>query len=288
MPELPEVETIRLGLERYLVGHKIEDVEVKVPKLFEGSVKQIIGSKVIKARRFGKGLVIDLSNGYSLAIHVKLTGQLIYRDEKTKNIPVSKQKVGELPSKFTHITFVLDKGAFLYYNDIRRFGWIKVVKTDEVGNLPFFKGMGPEPFVGKASSGQAILTLDKFKSILSNSSVAVKPLIMDQKRIGGIGNIYANDACYYAKIDPKRPAKNLSSKEAEKLYEGIHKSMEKSLKYGGSSELTYVNVLGQEGEYQNHTLIYGRQGDICERDGGKIQKNYLGGRGTYYCEKCQN
>lgn len=285
MPELPEVETIRLGLQKYFVGHKIEGVEVKIPKILEGSVKDVIGAKVINARRFGKGLVIDLSNGNSLAIHVKLTGQLIYRDEKTKKIPVSK-KVGELPSKFTHVIFKLDQNAYLYYNDIRRFGWIKVIKTDEVANLPFFKGMGPEPF-GSEASGQAVLTLDKFKSVLSSSNLAVKTLIMDQKKIGGIGNIYANDACYFAKIDPKRPAKTLNPKEVELLYEGVHKSMEKSLKYGGSSELTYVNVLGQEGEYQNHTLIYGRDGDICERDGGKIQKIFLGGRGTYFCPACQ-
>ncbi len=279
MPELPEVETIRLGLQKYLVGHKILDVEVKIPKIFEGNPKDVIGANVIKARRFGKGLVIDLSNNHSLVIHVKLTGQLIYRDEKTKKIPVSKQKVGELPSKFTHVIFTLDKSAYLYYNDIRRFGWIKVVKTDQVQNLPFFKGMGPEPFKD--------LTLEYFKKVLSSSNVAVKPLIMDQKRIGGIGNIYANDACYYAKIDPKRPAKSLNSSETEKLYEGVHKAMEKSLKYGGSSELTYVNVLGQEGEYQHHTLIYGREGDICERDGGKIKKIFLGSRGTYFCPKCQ-
>lgn len=279
MPELPEVETIRLGLERYLVGHNILGVDVKVTKLFEGDAQQVIGGKVTKIRRFGKGLVIDLSNGYSLAIHVKLTGQLIYRDPKTKKIPVSRQKVGEVPSKFTHVTFVLDKGAFLYYNDIRRFGWIKVVKADEVGNLPFFKGMGPEPFKD--------LTLEYFKKVISSSSVAIKPLIMDQKRIGGIGNIYANDALYLAKVDPKRPAKSLSSAEAEKLYDAVHKVMEKGLKYGGSSELTYVNVLGQEGEYQRHTLVYGRQDDICERCRGRIKKIYLGGRGTFFCPKCQ-
>ncbi len=280
MPELPEVETIRLGLEKYVVGHKIEDVEVKIPKIFEGETRQIIGSKVIKIRRFGKGLVVDLDNGHSLAIHVKLTGQLIYRDEKTKNIPVSKQKVGELPSKFTHIIFKLDHNAVLYYNDIRRFGWIKVVKTSEVASLPFFKGMGPEPFKD--------LTLEYFKKALLSSGVAVKPLIMDQKRIGGIGNIYANDALYLAEIDPKRPAKSLSSKEAEKLYDAVHKVMEKGLKYGGSSELTYVNVLGLEGEYQRYTLVYGRQGDICERCGGKIKKIFLGGRGTFFCPACQH
>ena len=279
MPELPEVETIRLGLRKYLVGHKILDVEVKIPKIFEGNPKDIIGAKAISARRFGKGLVIDLSNKHSLAIHVKLTGQLIYRDEKTKNIPVSKQKVGELPSKFTHVIFTLDKGAYLYYNDIRRFGWIKVVKTNEVANLPFFKSMGPEPFKD--------LTPEYFKKVLSKSNLAIKPLIMDQKRIGGIGNIYANDALYLSKIDPKRSAKTLSSTETKNLFDAVHKVMEKGMKYGGSSELTYVNVLGQEGEYQRHTLVYGRQGDICERCGGRITKTYLGGRGTYFCSACQ-
>ena len=279
MPELPEVETIRRGLEHYLVGHKIVDVEIRVPKLFEGNPKDVIDGKVKKVRRFGKGLVIDLSNGYSLAIHIKLTGQLIYRDKKTEDEPVSKEKVGTLPSKLTHVIFELDKGARLYYNDARRFGWIKVVKTDEVGNLPFFKSMGPEPFKD--------LTLEYFKKVLMNSNLAVKPLIMDQKRIGGIGNIYANDALYYAKIDPRRPAKTLKDSEIKKLYEGVHKVMEEGMKYGGSSELNYVNVLGQEGSYQDHTLAYGRQGDICERDGGRIQKIYLGGRGTYVCEKCQ-
>lgn len=278
MPELPEVETIRLGLQKYMVGHKILDVDIKVPKLFEGDVKNVIGGKILGVRRFGKGLVIDLSNGYSLAIHIKLTGQLIYRDEKTKNEHLS-DKVGTIPSKLTHVIFTLDKNAHLYYNDARRFGWIKVIKTSQVGDLPFFKSMGPEPFKD--------LTLEYFKKVLSSSGLAVKPLIMDQKKIGGIGNIYANDACYYAKIDPRRPAKSLSSEEIKKLYEGVHKVMEKGMKYGGSSELNYVNALGQEGEYQRHTLVYGRQGDICDRDGGRFKKFYLGGRGTYMCEKCQ-
>ena len=279
MPELPEVETIRKGLEKYLVGHKIEDIEIRVPKLFQGDPKNVRGAKVVRVARFGKGLVVDLSNGYSLAIHIKLTGQLIYRDEKTKDIAVSKQKVGTIPNKFTHIVFTLDKKAFVYYNDLRRFGWIKVVPTNEVQNLPFFKSMGPEPFKD--------LTLEYFRKVLSNSNLAVKPLIMDQKRIGGIGNIYANDSLYLAKINPKRSAKSLSPAEQKNLFDAVHKVMEKGMKYGGSSELTYVNVLGQEGEYQHHTLVYGRQGDICERDGGRIKKIFLGGRGTYWCPKCQ-
>ena len=280
MPELPEVETIRKGLDKYLVGHKIEDVELKNAKLFTGDPKDIIGAKVKEIRRFGKGLVIDLDNSFSLAIHVKLTGQLIYRDDKTKDIPVSPAKVGTIPNNFTHVIFHLDKGAKLYYNDQRRFGWIKVVKTDKVGEMSYFKGIGPEPFKD--------LTYEKFKSRVSVSPVVIKPLLMDQKRIGGIGNIYANDALFLAGVDPKRKANTLTEKETVKLYSAIHKVMERGFKYGGASELTFVNVLGQEGEYQMHSLVYGKRGKDCPNGcGGKIDKIYLGGRGTFFCKNCQ-
>lgn len=279
MPELPEVETVRLGLTKYVVGHKIDEVEIKVPKLFEGDKKNVEGAKVIGIRRFGKGLIIDLDNKYSLAIHIKLTGQLIYRDEKTKNQEVSKEKVGTLPSSATHVIFHLDKNAILYYNDRRRFGWIKVVPTSEVLDLPFFKSMGPEPFKD--------LTYEKFEKVILSSAVSIKPLIMDQKRIGGIGNIYANDALNLSKIDPKRKAKTLLKKEIEAIYKAILNVMEKGMKYGGASELNFVNVLGQEGGYQRHSLVYGKQGGPCPNCGKIIKKYFLGGRGTYTCENCQ-
>ena len=279
MPELPEVETIKLGLQKYLVGHAIESVDIKVPKIFQGDRKNVIGGKVKDIRRKGKGLIIDLDNGYSLAIHIKLTGQLIYRDEKTKNVQVSKTKVGTLPNKFTHIIFSLDKNATLYYNDQRRFGWIKVVKIEEVEELPFFKTLGPEPFKD--------LTLEKFEKVVTNKNTAIKPLIMDQTKIGGIGNIYANDALFLASIDPRRPAKTLSKAEIKKLYNAILSVMEKSFKYGGASELNFVNVMGQEGQYQNHSLVYGKKGKPCSKDGTIIKKIYLGGRGTFFCEKHQ-
>ena len=279
MPELPEVETIRLGLQKYVVGHKITDIEVRLPKIFQGDPKNVIGAKVIAARRFGKGLVIDLSNGYSLAIHVKLTGQLIYRDPKTAKIPVSKVKVGSVPNKFTHVIFKLDRGAVLYYNDQRRFGWIKVVPTNKVSEMPYFKGIGPEVFKD--------LTLKKFEKIVSGSKVVIKPLLMDQKRIGGIGNIYANDALFLSGIDPRRKAHTLTEEEMKKLYKAIHTVMERGFKYGGASELSFVNVLGQEGEYQNHSLVYGKKGKECPNKNGTIKKIYLGGRGTFFCPACQ-
>lgn len=276
MPELPEVETIRLGLQKYLVGHKIEGVEIKVAKLFEGNSKDIIGAKVVGVRRFGKGLVIDLSNKYSIAIHIKLTGQLIYRDKKTNKFSLS-EKVGDrIPNQFTHVIFKLDKGAFLYYNDKRRFGWLKVIKTNELNNLSFFKNMGPEPFKD--------LTLELFEKIIAGKQTVIKPLLMDQTRIGGIGNIYANDALFLADISPTRRAKDLKPQEIKKLYDAILKVMEKGMKYGGASELNFVNALGQEGEYQFHSLAYGRKGEKCSKnDGGVIEKTFLAGRGTYFC-----
>lgn len=282
MPELPEVETIRLGLSKYLVGHKILEVEVKLPRIITGNAKNLIGAKVISIERFGKGLVINLDNNYSIAIHIKLTGQLIYNDlafVRNRNIHLSKDKVGVLPNKFTHVIFRLDENANLYYNDIRQFGWIKIIKSSELKNLPFFKGLGPEPFKD--------LTLKKFEQIISKSATPIKVLIMDQKRISGIGNIYANDALFLSCIDPRRKSKEISKIEANKLYEAILEVLKNGLKYGGASELTFVNALGQEGGYQNHFLVYGQEGKPCSKDKTIIKKMFLGGRGTYFCEKHQ-
>jgi len=300
VPELPEVETIKLGLQKYLVGHRIERVDVRLPKLVHGDVKNIIGGKVIDVRRFGKGLVIDLDNDYSIAIHIKLTGQLIYRGPNLKEKVKLSKKVGEsIPNKWTHVIFKLktqkskvdkESDAFLYYNDLRQFGWIRIVESGKLKDEKFFKDLGPEPFKD--------LTLEIFQKIVSSSNISIKPLMMDQKKIGGIGNIYANDALFDAGIDPKRKAKNLSEDEIKKLYDSILKVLKLGLKTGGASELNFVNVLGGEGGYQKHFLVYGREGQKCKRSGRRsessarqgdhiIKKIYFAGHGTYYCERCQ-
>lgn len=289
MPELPEVETIKLGLQKYLIGRKIKDIQVKIPKMFAGSAKQIIGAKIVDLRRIGKGLIIELDNGFVLAIHLKMTGQLVYSDNKTKRLKLS-AKIGgtTLPSKYSHVIFILDNSAHLYYNDLRRFGWIKVVKKDELMKMPFFQEMGPEPFVAPPTAfAPKFLTLALFSEILKKGNIPIKVLLMDQKRIGGIGNIYANDALFEAKIDPRRKGKTLSNGEINKLYNAIFNVIKKSLQYGGSSDENFVNALGQEGNYQNHTLVYGRGGEPCKVCRNPIKKIKLGGRGTYLCEHCQ-
>ncbi len=281
MPELPEVETLKLGIQKYVVGHKILDVELAHPKIFYGDKKDIIGSKITGVRRVGKGLILELSNGYVLAIHIKLTGQLIFRDEKTKNIPPSAKVGKSLPNNLTHVIFKLDKDSKLYYNDQRRFGWIKVVRSDEVSKLPFFRDMGPEPFKD--------LTFARFKFVVGKKVTKIKPLLMDQTNIGGIGNIYANDALFRSKISPLRPGKSLSDEELKRLYDSILAVLKKGLESKGASELSFVNILGQEGEYQNHTLVYGKRNKPCPNNcGGKIHFIRIGGRGTFFCPNCQS
>ncbi len=281
MPELPEVESIKLQLNKYLSNHNFEKVEVRNQKIFQGNPKDLVGGKFVNARRFGKVVVVDLDNGYSFVAHVKLTGQFIYRGPNLPNPPnISKKVVGGVSGAHTHVIFYLDKNGTLYYNDVRRFGWIKVVKTSAVENIDFIKKLGPEPLDG--------LTLEKFSKILSSTKRVIKVVIMDQSKIGGVGNIYANDGLWLGKINPKRPANSLSQKEAHALHTGIEEVLKQGLKWGGASELAFVTPDGQEGEYQNHTLVYGREGEICKRcKKEKIKKIFLGGRGTYFCQSCQ-
>lgn len=292
MPELPEVETIKLQLQKYLVGHRIQDIKIlnykqslagKASKVISGDAKTIINSKIVDIRRFGKVTCIDLDNKYSILIHVKLTGQIVYRNEKLgmRNEDVSKKVVGGLGGPHTLVIFELDRSGKLYYNDVRRFGWIKIVKSEQILSDKFIKQLGPEPLKD--------LTLEKFREILSKTKRSIKVVLMDQAKLSGVGNIYANDALWLSKINPRKPASQLDGKTAEQLYDALYTVLKAGLKYGGASELAFVTPDGTEGQYQNHTLVYGHEGEICSRcKKEKITKYFLGGRGTYWCPACQS
>lgn len=288
MPELPEVEAIKLQLGKFLKGHKILSVDIKNRKTFQGDEKNIFNAKILATRRFGKVLVIDLDNGYSILTHVKLTGQYIYRGPNLPNPnPLSKKVIGGVPGSHTLVVFNLDKGGVLYYNDVRRFGWIKIVKSDDVKNEKFVSKLGPEPPVVKDFMGKK-LTLEEFRDILSKSGRPVKVVLMDQEKMGGVGNIYANDALWLSKINPKTPAKSIDPGKVKELYEAVIEVLKQGIKFGGASELAFVTPDGKEGSYQNHTLAYGREGEPCERcHKGIIKKYFLNGRGTYVCPVCQ-
>jgi len=209
MPELPEVNSIKLQLQKYLVGHTIEKAEVRNTKIFEGNPKDIEGAKVSDVRRFAKVLSIDLSNGKSLVIHIKLSGQIIYRGPNLKNPgSLSKKVAGGVPGPHTLVIFHLDRSGVLYYNDIRRFGWIRVYDTDKVEKEGFVNKLGPEPFggaqgkpFGQVQGKPELLTLNYFQTVLSKTARAIKVVLMDQSKIGGVGNIYANDALWLSKIN---------------------------------------------------------------------------------------
>ena len=280
MPELPEVESIKNQLNKFLVAHTLESVEIRYPKAFQGNPDNLIGGEVMGVRRFGKVTVIDFDNNFSLVIHIKLTGQLIYRGPKLKKPPKPSVKIfGGIDGPHTEVIFYLDKGGKLYYNDFRKFGWLKVVQTKEVENIDFIKKLGPEPLDG--------LTLVKFKEIVSSTGRAVKTLIMDQSKIAGVGNIYANDALYLAKIHPERKSNSLSDDEIKALYDAMEEVLKRGLKYGGASELSFVTPDGSDGKYQEHTLAYGKTGKKCTRCVGVFEKITVGGRGTFFCPRCQ-
>lgn len=281
MPELPEVEAIRLQLKNFLVGHEIVSINVKNRKIFQGDEKKILDTKIGDTRRFGKVTVIDFANGYSILAHVKLTGQFIYKGPNLMSSkPISKKVIGGVPGPHTLVIFNLDKNGVLYYNDVRRFGWIKIEKTGDVEKEKFIKTLGPDALYK--------LSLEEFKGILSKTSRNIKVVLMDQTKLSGVGNIYANDALWLSKINPKTPSKLLNDIQIKSLYNSIQSVLKEGIKWGGASELAFVTPDGGEGSYQNHSLVYGRQGEVCKHcKKTKIEKYFLGGRGTYWCPVCQ-
>lgn len=281
MPELPEVETIRRGLEDYLLGHIIVSVEINYLKIFVGDPNRLVGAKILNVRRFGKIISIDLSNGRSIYAQVILTGQFIYRGPNLDNPKnISKKVTGGIPGKHTHVIIHLDREGTLYYNDVRKFGRLQIIKTENVPSHGLAGKLGPEPLKD--------LTKEVFSGILKNSKTPVKVLLMDQSKIAGIGNIYANDACYLAKVNPQKPADKLTKSEINELFNAINTVIKKGIEVGGASELSYVRPDGSEGEYQKHFLAYDKKGElcpICKKE--KFVKITLGGRGTYFCPYCQ-
>ncbi|MGB9706723.1 MAG: bifunctional DNA-formamidopyrimidine glycosylase/DNA-(apurinic or apyrimidinic site) lyase [Microgenomates group bacterium] len=291
MPELPEVETIKRVLERAIVGKTIKNIEVRKAKIFQGEPKEVVGRKIEGIERRGKMLIIRLSGNKALLVHLKLTGQLVWVGENSKfEIRNSKFIVlghpipfagTELPARTTHVIFEIDGGK-LFYNDLRQFGWIKVMSNLKSQMSNVIGDLGPEPFDKE-------FTTEYLRRIFSRTSKPIKLVLMDQTKIAGVGNIYANEALFEAGIMPTRSAKKLSNEEIKKLREAIIKVLEEGLKYGGSSakDEAYVKPTGEPGEYQKHFRVYQREGEKCRRCGSIVKRINLGGRGTFWCPKCQ-
>lgn len=281
MPELPEVETIARELDQVLPGRKIVGIEVKRSKSFVSGEKELIGKTIARVSRRSKMTVIDFKNSsFKLVIHLKMTGQLIYLSGSRRVVGghPTPDWVAELPSKSTRVIIDLDNGSKLFFNDLRVFGWLKLFKEKDWQKLT--AKLPPDVTSDEFSS-------DYFAGVLAKSGRPVKLVLMDQEKFGGVGNIYANDALYLARIDPGRKAKDLTAKESKAIYEAVKKIIKAGIKYGGASVDKYVDAAGLGGKYQDHFLVYQREGQKCGRDGEIIKKMRLGGRGTFYCPKCQ-
>ncbi len=283
MPELPEVETIKNQLLNKIRDKKIKQVEVRLAKMVKGATvkafKKILQGMIIKkvARR-AKLLIIDISNGYSLIIHLKMSGQLIFSGGRASG---ARDFVHENIKTFTHIIYYFTDNSCLLHNDMRQFGYVRLIKTADLEKFFTEKGFGPE-ILSKS------FTLKKFEQLLSHKTRSkIKPLLMNQSFIAGVGNIYAQEACWCAKILPIRLVKDLKEKEIKRLYNCLLKILKAAIKHKGTSTDTYLDVSGQEGEYSSRLKVYGRQNKKCLRCGRRIKKITLNGRGTCYCPGCQ-
>jgi len=267
MPELPEVETIKRQLENAIIGRKITKIEVIDSKAFIGNPSLVLDKPIIKISRRAKILEIIFCDNSALFIHFKMTGRLLCQPQ------------GEFfPERFTRIIFYLDDGSRLLFDDPRKFGWVKALKDI----LAEPQGKAVEPL-------SSDFTLTNFSKIIQHSKKPIKLLLMDQNKIGGIGNIYANEILYAARINPFRLANSLDSSEIKKLYQSVLKILAKAIKYKGSSgkDEWYRQLNGETGNYQKYFTVYQRAGQKCLICGNRIQRKNLGGRGTFYCSKCQ-
>lgn len=265
MPELPEVETIKQELKKAVLGKKITQVIINNPKAikqpkrkdFIDNLKNVTIKSIL---RKGKLLILELSSGKFLTIHLKMTGQLIYPGNAEKS----------------RISFKLSDGKILDFNDRRLLGELRLVNDWQ--SLKFIKELGPEP---------SDLTLDDFKHKLESKNTKIKPLLLDQTFISGVGNIYAVEALFKANIHPEKSASSLSDKEKELLFKELKNTLAEATYHKGSSVDQYVQLSGRPGKYVKYHKVYNRKGKPCTVCKTPIKRISLGGRGTYFCPICQ-
>ena len=321
MPELPEVETVRLGLVSLIVGKSITKITHDWAKSFPNPETEVskfaIGAKIIDVRRRAKVLMIDLSTGYTFVIHLKMTGQLVFvgqrktlksKSEILKNNKNKKEKnlgygphdlefsetetrfgaghpnnslVGNLPDKSTRVDFFLGDSEHLYFNDQRKFGWVRLMPTIAVAEIDFMKKVGPEPLEEDFMPKVLIKRLQKRK----NSSI--KAALLDQTVLAGVGNIYADESLWGSSIHPASLVRDLSNARLTKLHSEIIYVLKLSIEKGGSTDRNYVNAEGKRGSYIDFARVFRKEGDPCPRCQTTIIKTRVAGRGTHLCPSCQ-
>lgn len=287
MPELPEVETIRRELRRVMVGATIRVVKISLPKIVKHPPgvfqRAVIGSCVSDIQRRAKLVLIELDSGWTVIIHLKMSGQLIWRANsgtlKVGGHPIP-GGTEYLPNKYSHVVFVTDRGT-LFFNDQRQFGFVKLVKSLDMPRWLESQGYGPEPL-------EKAFTFDVFSSILKrHAKKRLKPTLMDQTVLAGVGNIYADEACFAARVRPTRRIMTLTARERRDLYRGLVAILRLAIRKKGTTADAYRTASGQPGKMMGFLKAYQRTGRRCRRCPGIIVKMTLANRGTHYCPRCQ-
>lgn len=286
MPELPEVEIVKNGLNNLLPGLIISKINSDWPKSFPNDKFEVdnflIDAKVVGVRRRAKVLMIDLSSKYSLVIHLKMTGQLVFRGKNSFGAGhPTDSLIGKLPDKSTRVVISFEDGQRLYFNDQRKFGWMRLIPTVEIPNIDFMRKVGPEPLEPDFTADDLIKRLQKRK----NSNI--KAALLDQTIIAGVGNIYADESLFAAKIHPNSIVSLIPKKQLKILYEKIKAVLILSIEKGGSTDRNYVDAEGRRGSYIDFAMVFRKDKQQCQICGHEIIKIRVAGRGTHVCTKCQ-
>jgi formamidopyrimidine-DNA glycosylase len=331
MPELPEVETVRLGLAALLPGKTVKTVTHDTEKSFPNAPADVQaflrGAKVTDVKRRAKVLLVELSSSYTLVMHLKMTGQLVFVGRNLANLTSSsssgltrgssKQGVAEghtrsdwipgqarndgsggvdirfgaghpndslinaLPDKSTRVAFTFTDGSKLFFNDQRKFGWVKLIPTVEVPNIAFMQKVGPEPLAADFTAEQFAARFQRRKN------TTIKAAILDQTVVAGVGNIYADESLWGAKIHPATLVRNVSASKLHTLFSELQFVLNLAIEKGGSSNHTYINAEGKKGSYMHFARVFRREGQACPRCGTTIEKLRVAGRGTHICPRCQ-
>lgn len=287
MPELPEVETVRRGLAGLIVGKRVASTQHDTDKSFPNADADVqsflIGATITAIHRRAKVLLIELSTSYTLMVHLKMTGQLVYVDPDIRfgaGHP-NDSLVNALPDSSTRVTLVFEDGSILYFNDQRKFGWMKLLPTIEVPYIDFMKRVGPEPL-------EADFTAEQFRERFTRrKKTSIKAALLDQSVVAGIGNIYADESLWGARVHPKRLVGTVTEAEFKDLYKEVREVMNLAIEKGGSSNQNYVNAEGKKGSYMDFARVFRRDGEACPRCGATIEKLRVAGRGTHICPVCQ-
>lgn len=287
MPELPEVETVRRGLELLIIGKRVQATTYDTPKSFPNSAADVAqflhGATIVGIRRRAKVLLIDLSSEYTLVIHLKMTGQLVFRGEQVFGAGHPNDSlVGELPDRSTRLTIRFDDGSQLFFNDQRKFGWVKLYPTPEVPHIDFMKRVGPEPLEDALTAAMFV------ERIRRRNGTTIKAALLDQTVIAGIGNIYADEALWGARIHPATRVRDVADDQLVTLLSEIRYVLTLSIEKGGSTDKNYVNAEGKRGSYIDFARVFRREGLPCPRHPDVIvEKSRVAGRGTHTCPVCQ-